>query len=505
MRTGSDIHRPDKRASTIARRIEGDIIRRGWPIGESLGSEHTLQERYRVSRSVLREAVRLVEHHQVARMRRGPNGGLLVCEPDAAPATRALVIYLEYLGTTIGDLLRARLVLEPLAASLAAERIDEAGIDRLRAVLRAEEHRKPAPQDEFHVALAERSKNPVLQLFIDVLMRLTRSYCPAPPQAAARPASSPRSAAEQPASSPGGRYGRDSHADSTSEALEAVDRMHDDHSDIVAAVTAGDSARAKTLSERHVESVSAWLQRHHSPGRGRGRTEFNREAPRGKLAEVLAATIGDDIAVNGWQVGSVVGTETALLERYQVSRSVLREAVRLLEYHAIARMRRGPGGGLVVTKPQAQASIDTFALYLQYRKPSREDLRLVRDAIEIDNVAKVVRRREEHEVRAFLDTHRLVIDETPNDVRRAGMAEFLFHIGLAQLAGNAVLDLFLRILVELFRRHWSTSEPRLPSRGDVIDVERAHLRIIEAIAAGDDSLARYRLRRHLDVAASWWP
>ena len=88
---------------------------------------------------MLREAVRLVEHHQVARMRRGPNGGLLICEPDAGPATRAVVIYLEYLGTTLGDLLNARLVLEPLAASLAAERIDEAGIERLRAVLRAEE------------------------------------------------------------------------------------------------------------------------------------------------------------------------------------------------------------------------------------------------------------------------------------------------------------------------------------------------------------------------------
>ena len=83
---------------------------------------------------MLREAVRLVEHHQVARMRRGPNGGLLVCEPDAAPATHAIIIYLEYLGTTIGDLLDARLLLEPLAASRAAEQIDEAGIDRLRAV-----------------------------------------------------------------------------------------------------------------------------------------------------------------------------------------------------------------------------------------------------------------------------------------------------------------------------------------------------------------------------------
>ncbi|HZC53840.1 MAG TPA: FCD domain-containing protein, partial [Mycobacterium sp.] len=457
----------NKLASTIAREIEADVVRRGWPVGESLGSEHALQQRFCVSRSVLREAVRLVEHHQVARMRRGPNGGLLICEPDAGPATRAIVIYLEYLGTTPADLLNARLVLEPLAASLAAERIDETGIDRLRAVLRAEEHWRPGlpvPRDEFHIALAERSKNPVLQLFIDVLMRLTT------------------------------RYALQSRTDSASEAVEAIDYMHNDHSEIVAAVTAGDSARAKTLSERHVEAVTAWLQQHH-PGDPKGgrrsrarQRRLNPEAPRAKLAEVLAANIGDDIAGEGWRVGSVFGTETALLARYRVSRAVLREAVRLLEYHSVARMRRGPGGGLVVAQPQAQASIDTIALYLQYRKPSREDLRCVRDAIEIDNVAKVVKRRGESDVAAFLDTLGPAFGENPQT--KATVEEFRFHVGLAQLAGNALLDLFLRIIVELFRRHGFSTGRALPTAADVIAVEHAHRRILEAIAASDDSLAR---------------
>jgi DNA-binding FadR family transcriptional regulator len=469
----------NKLASRVARDIEAEIVRRGWATGESLGSEHALQERFGVSRSVLREAVRLVEHHQVARMRRGPGGGLIICEPDAGPATRAVVIYLEYLGTTLGDLLNARLVLEPLAASLAAERIDEAGIARLRGVLRGEEEWKPGlprPRDEFHIALAEQSKNPVLQLFIDVLMRLTT------------------------------RYALRSRTDTATEAIEAVDRMHTDHSEIVAAVTSGDSAQAKTLSERHVEGVTAWLQHHH-PGNANRRRKprpLNIEMPRGKLAEMLAATIGDDIAAGGWQVGTVFGSETALLERYRVSRAVFREAVRLLEYHSVAHMRRGPGGGLVIAKPKAQASIDTIALYLQYRDPSREDLRCVRDAIEIDNVAKVVKRRGEPEVAAFLGAHRSDVRETPGDVSGAAVEEFRFHIGLARLAGNTLLDLFLRIIVELFRRHWSSTGQEPPTWADVLAVHHAHLRIVDAIDAGDESLARYRVRRHLDAAASWW-
>src|SRR6201988_3487027 len=285
MSSDPETGRANKLASTIARDIEADIVRRGGPIGESLGSEHALQQRFCVSRSVLREAVRLVEHHQVARMRRGPNGGLLICEPDAGPAARAVVIYLEYLGTTLADLLNARLVLEPLAASLAAERIDEAGIDRLRAVLRTEEHWRPglpAPRDEFHVALAAQSKSPVLQLFIDILMRLTT------------------------------RYALQSRADSATEAIEAIDQMHHDHAQIVAAVTAGDSAWAKTLSERHIEAVTAWLQEHHPGNRSRPRSprraRLDGDAPRGKLAEMLAATIGDDIAASGWRGGGALRT-----------------------------------------------------------------------------------------------------------------------------------------------------------------------------------------------------
>ena len=464
----------DKRAAQIARQIEADIIRREWPIGVSLGSEHALQQQYDVSRSVLREAIRLVEHHQVARMRRGPGGGLIVTAPDAAPATRAVVIYLEYLGTTIDDLLAARLLLEPLASGLAADRIDEAGIDRLRGILGAH---SPGG-DDFHVVLGDLTGNPVLALFIDVLTRLTA------------------------------RYAAGSERPSPSDVDEAIGQLAVDHGAIVEAVTAGESARAKTRTEQHLQTVTASLHRHYRP------RQVRRERPAGgfagKRAEVLAAAVYQDIVAGGWQTGSVFGTETELLQRYEVSRPVLREAVRLLEYHTVARMRRGPGGGLIVTEPQPQASIDTIALYLEYRRPSREDLRLVRDAIEIDNVSKVVAnvvaRGADPDVAAFLAAQRttdLGADQRdPGEV--AGWAEFFFHTDLAALAGNTVLNLFLRILVELFRRHWTSTMEPMPAPQDAFEVHHAHARIVDAIVDGDDSMARHRLRRHLEALSSWW-
>lgn len=454
-------------AAHIARLIEADIIARDWPIGVSLGSEQALHEQYGVSRSVVREAVRLVEHHQVARMRRGPNGGLVVTVPDAGPATRSVVIYLEYLGVTVDELFDARLLLEPLASGLAAERIDEAGIARLRGILGSA---GPQPlHDDFHVALAALTGNPVLELFVDLLARLTA------------------------------RYAQESELPPERLMAAAVERLGVDHAGIVEAITAGDSARAKTLTAEHLRTVTGWLRHQHRPGSRQGPVP----AAAGKRAELLAAEIHQDIAAGGWRTGAVLGAETDLLARYDVSRSVLREAVRLLEYHTVARMRRGPGGGLIVTEPQPDAAVDTIALYLEYRRPSRADLSLVRDAIEVDNVATVVARRSDSDVADFLAEHAEVLSPQ-HDPYQAGVSELNFHNGLAELAGNRVLNLFLQILVELFRRHWTPAKRPMPDAADSADMHHAHTRIVAAIRDGDDAVARHRSRRHLEALSSWW-
>ncbi len=57
----------------------------------------------------------------------------------------------------------------------------------------------------------------------------------------------------------------------------------------------------------------------------------------------------------------MVGDEAALMERFDVGRSVFRQAIRLSEHLGVAGMRRGRTGGLVIAKPRA----DPAALSLQ--------------------------------------------------------------------------------------------------------------------------------------------
>jgi DNA-binding FadR family transcriptional regulator len=461
----------DKLAARVARQVEDEIIALGWPVGEVLGSETELRERFGVSRAVFREAMRLVEHHQVGRMRRGPNGGLVVVAPDAGPATRALVIYLEFLGTSVEDLLAARLLLEPLAARLAAQTVSEEGITSLREVLDAERAGLGSggrlADDQVHTLLGRLSGNPVLGLFTEVLIRLTY------------------------------RYARTSRRTSKEAVLAATTDSHRRHGEIVDAVIAGDAAAAEISLVSHLGAVEEWLLAHRArtpAGARRRPLEPSPEAGR-KLAEVMADRMRDDIAADGWQVGSVVGSESDLLDWYGVSRAVLREAVRLLEDHSVARMRRGPGGGLVVQTPDPTASIHTVALYLDHQGLSGDDLRVVREAIEMGCIRTVTTAVPSEEAADRLRTtiRRAVRDGESGDV---------FHAELAELAGNPVLALFLRIITELWSRHSRAERPPDPTVSE--EVRRVHQAILDAVVAGDTSLARHRMRRHLEALTNWW-
>src|SRR5687767_3646940 len=98
--------------------IEHEIIEAGWPVGEILGSESELLDSHGVSRAVLREAIRLLEHHDVAMMRRGPGGGLVVKRPNPLAAVRPVSLYLEYEGVEPHELYEARSSLELTAVKL---------------------------------------------------------------------------------------------------------------------------------------------------------------------------------------------------------------------------------------------------------------------------------------------------------------------------------------------------------------------------------------------------
>jgi DNA-binding FadR family transcriptional regulator len=177
---GSIPHGRSKMASKLCSLITARIVEMGWPEGESLGSESDLISQYRVSRSVFRESVRLLEHDGIAVMRRGKGGGLVIRRPDESGAVHAMALAFEYRGVTVSQLMQARSVVELAAVQMAAENADEGQIEALREYM-AQESEFVAEDvyshgHEFHVRVAQMTGNPAIELMVRCLAQLTARY-----------------------------------------------------------------------------------------------------------------------------------------------------------------------------------------------------------------------------------------------------------------------------------------------------------------------------------------
>jgi DNA-binding FadR family transcriptional regulator len=164
---------PYKLAEVVAAEIHRDITRRGHPLGEVIGSEHDLLAHYGVSRAVLREAVRILEHHSIALMRPGPGGGLVVDEPDPTAFTDAMVLYLEYEKVGADALGEARAAIELGCIDHVVDSITPDGLVWLRETptvgdLESIEPGNVAAED-LHLRLAALTQNPILAMFVSSL------------------------------------------------------------------------------------------------------------------------------------------------------------------------------------------------------------------------------------------------------------------------------------------------------------------------------------------------
>jgi len=457
----------EKLAGGVSRRILADVMARGWPVGEVLGSQTELIERYGVSRAVFREAVRLVENQQIARMRRGPGGGLVVTEPTVDAIIDAAVLYLHRANTRLEEVFEARIVLEEIAAELATKRVTEADRAALRALVDDEAIGAVRDHRALHARLAAVTRNPALELFVEIFNRVAFLYF---------------------------RDSGRSLSDVTlTESREA-------HAGITAAVLDGDAGRASHRMRRHLEAESVFLQHRRLSRQFLSRSVALGGGVSNKRAEDVARAILQDVVADDLPPGTFLGSQAALVERYGASRAVFREALRLLEHHQIATMRRGPGGGLFVSAPSARGVSDVVAVYLARRDISLADLVELRIRVELTLVELVVARLDadgEQELVRALDRERAL---TTTEFADGGHD---MHGVIAVLAVNRALELVTLVLVRLMRIHQIEGFSEVDQAAAAGAVAKAHTAIVRAITERDAEAALRRMRRHLEAVSKY--
>ncbi len=199
----------------------------------------------------------------------------------------------------------------------------------------------------------------------------------------------------------------------------------------------------------------------------------------------------DMVLSGGLGPGERLPPERELVARLGVSRTVVREALNLLEARGLISIEHGRGA--VVSGGSTHAVRDTLGLLLRVRPKVLWELLEIRKILEVEIAGLAAERAEEEDVvamRGQLDRMLSLIEAPEGYVD----ADVEFHALLARSTRNGVLLTMLDPVVELLRasREVSASQP-----GSARRALREHEEILRRVEAGDADGARQQMRLHL--------
>ncbi|HUJ88685.1 MAG TPA: GntR family transcriptional regulator, partial [Syntrophorhabdales bacterium] len=157
----------------IAHLIQHRILTQNLENGAKLPAERQLAEELGVSRSVVREALRMLDvSGYVNIIRKGPRGGIFVSQAYHKPISNSLKNLTAHGQITVDHLFDVRLQIEPFMAMEAARHATKTDIKRLNDLMaeasQCLDDAAALKQKNilFHILLGEASGNPVSGMFM---------------------------------------------------------------------------------------------------------------------------------------------------------------------------------------------------------------------------------------------------------------------------------------------------------------------------------------------------
>ena len=213
-----------------------------------------------------------------------------------------------------------------------------------------------------------------------------------------------------------------------------------------------------------------------------------------KLGEVVAKRIADDIFAQQLAPGAKLAGEREMVERFQVSRGTLREALRILEVHGLLTIRSGPSGGPTVSRMTANDFNRACSLHFTAAGITVSELWSAREKLEPVLARAAAESLTETDRIAFEEIRREQSDGGEVDNARYVQVGSRFHQLIASASGSPVLSLFARALGEMTAQLESRNVFPPSEHGRV---HQAHLDIVDAIVNRDADTAERLAAEHM--------
>ncbi|MGR6918346.1 FadR/GntR family transcriptional regulator [[Actinomadura] parvosata] len=219
-----------------------------------------------------------------------------------------------------------------------------------------------------------------------------------------------------------------------------------------------------------------------------------------KLGTTVVEQLVDDIVRGALRPGSALPPENDLCEEFGVSRTVIRESVKIIQEKGLVRIEHGRG--TLVMDPRQWNLLDDVVLASVIAHDEHatflDELVSVRMALETEMAAAAARAhtpRDDERIAAELATMRASLASPPD----FGAADVRFHDMIMAASGNRLG----RAIVNSIHDKARTSMRYHGEYNDAVmrRTLEEHQAISDAIAAGDAEAAAAAMRRH--ILDSW--
>lgn len=224
-----------------------------------------------------------------------------------------------------------------------------------------------------------------------------------------------------------------------------------------------------------------------------GRAAIER-VPVPKASDVLADQLRSRILDGVLEAGSTLPNERALATQSGLSRTVVREALRILEIEGLVTTRPGRNGGTFVRVPDAQMVARFLDMFIRGRRVRFEDILEVREQVEPICAQLAAGRRTEQD----LDNLERVTERcraAAGDVPAFLQENVAWHLAVAEASHNELFAAFMIAISEAILAATDIEDFNSPDvRGHAL---AAHDAVLGAIRGGDRERAERAMRRHV--------
>ena len=208
----------------------------------------------------------------------------------------------------------------------------------------------------------------------------------------------------------------------------------------------------------------------------------------------IIAGIRDLINLKNLEPGDKLPSERMLSEKFDVSRSNLREAIQKLEFYGL--LKSIPQSGTFVANIGVIAMNGMIEDILRLEKPDFKTLVETRILLELKTVRLAALRRTDEDLRIMkeaLDAYAKKVLEGKNAVQE----DLLFHLAIAKASGNSSMNTFMLIITPEIITNFETHhvcDKNLTSQGI-----KEHQKIYNAIKDQNPKLAKQKMKEHFSV------